>query len=102
MTNRTVLAAFAAMTMAVPFALAQACRRSRHAAHDCHAGNVAYMARFLGGSEVGFEISGVGVFHGPNLTPDKATGLGDWTDAQIVAAIQKGRAARPKRRPPLS
>ena len=53
------------------------------------------MARFLGGSEVGFEIPGVGVFHGPNLTPDKATGLGDWTDAQIVAAIQKGQ--RPDR-----
>jgi len=49
------------------------------------------MARFLGGSEVGFEIPGLGVFHGPNLTPDKATGLGNWTDAQIVAALQKGQ-----------
>jgi mono/diheme cytochrome c family protein len=47
-------------------------------------------ARFLGGSEVGFEIPGLGTFHGPNLTPDKATGLGGWTDAQIVAALQTG------------
>ena len=49
------------------------------------------MARRLGGSDVGFEIPGMGVFHGPNLTPDKATGLGNWTDAQIVTAIRTGK-----------
>ncbi len=49
--------------------------------------------RFLGGSEVGFEIPGLGVFYGPNLTPDKETGLGNWTSAQILAALQTG--ARP-------
>ena len=48
-------------------------------------------ARFLGGSEVGFEIPGKGVFHGPNLTPDKETGLGAWTDAQIVTALTTGK-----------
>ena len=48
------------------------------------------MARALSGSEVGFEIPGLGVFHGPNLTPDKETGLGNWTKAQIVTALQKG------------
>jgi mono/diheme cytochrome c family protein len=48
-------------------------------------------SRALGGSEVGFHIPGLGVFHGPNLTPDKETGLGNWTDAQIVAAITRGR-----------
>jgi mono/diheme cytochrome c family protein len=48
------------------------------------------MARFLGGSEVGFEVPGLGVFYGPNLTPDKETGLGNWTTAQIVTALQKG------------
>ncbi len=47
-------------------------------------------ARFLGGSDVGFGIPGVGVFVGPNLTPDKATGLGTWTEAQIVIAITTG------------
>jgi mono/diheme cytochrome c family protein len=46
--------------------------------------------RYLGGSEVGFEIPGLGVFHGPNLTPDKETGLGKWTDRQIINALQKG------------
>jgi mono/diheme cytochrome c family protein len=48
------------------------------------------MTRYLAGSEVGFEIPGLGVFHGPNLTPDKETGLGSWTDKQIIDAMQKG------------
>src|SRR5262245_19828880 len=62
--------------------------------NDCHTPGYFLgkpdMARFLGGSEVGFEIPGLGVFHGPNLTPDKETGLGGWTDGQILAALQKG------------
>jgi len=46
--------------------------------------------RFLAGSEVGFEIPGLGVFHGPNLTPDRETGLGSWTEAQIATALRTG------------
>jgi cytochrome c553 len=46
--------------------------------------------RSLAGSEVGFGISGVGVFVGGNLTPDKETGLGGLTTEQIIAAITKG------------
>jgi len=48
------------------------------------------MARYLGGSEVGFEIPELGVFYAPNLTPDKETGLGSWTDAQIATALTTG------------
>jgi mono/diheme cytochrome c family protein len=62
--------------------------------NDCHTPGYFLgkpdVARFLGGSEVGFEIPGLGVFHGPNLTPDKETGLGGWTDAQVLTALQKG------------
>jgi mono/diheme cytochrome c family protein len=47
--------------------------------------------RMLGGSDVGFGIQGVGVFVGGNLTPDKDTGLGGWSDAQIIAAITTGK-----------
>jgi mono/diheme cytochrome c family protein len=47
-------------------------------------------SRYLGGSDVGFAIPGLGVFVGPNLTPDKATGLGNWTTAQIVTALTTG------------
>jgi mono/diheme cytochrome c family protein len=48
-------------------------------------------SRTLGGSDVGFAIPGMGVFVGPNLTPDKETGLGNWSNEQIVAAIQTGK-----------
>ena len=65
--------------------------------NDCHTPGYFLgkpdMARFLGGSEVGFDMPGLGTFHGPNLTPDKATGLGGWTDAQIATALTTG--ARP-------
>ena len=49
------------------------------------------LTRRLGGSDVGFSIPGLGVFLGPNLTPDKETGLGKWTTQQIVTAITVGR-----------
>ena len=48
------------------------------------------MERYLGGSDVGFAIPGLGVFVGPNLTPDKETGLGNWTEEQIMTALQTG------------
>jgi mono/diheme cytochrome c family protein len=61
---------------------------------DCHTPGYFFgkpdMSRALAGSEVGFELPGLGVFYGPNLTPDKDTGLGNWTREQIVAALQKG------------
>jgi hypothetical protein len=49
------------------------------------------MTRFLGGLDVGFAIPGMGVFVGPNLTPDKQTGLGNWTDDQVVIALTTGQ-----------
>jgi mono/diheme cytochrome c family protein len=62
--------------------------------NDCHTPGYFFgkpdMGRYLGGSEVGFEIPGLGVFHGPNLTPDKETGLGNWTGEQITTALQTG------------
>jgi mono/diheme cytochrome c family protein len=47
--------------------------------------------RYLGGSDVGFGIPNVGVFVAPNLTPDKQTGLGGWSQADIVTAITSGK-----------
>ncbi len=62
--------------------------------NDCHTPGYFLgkpdFSRRLGGSDVGFAIPGVGAFVGPNLTPDKETGLGSWTDDQIVAAFTKG------------
>jgi mono/diheme cytochrome c family protein len=48
------------------------------------------MDKFLGGSDVGFAIPGLGVFPGRNLTPDKQTGLGNWTDEQIIKTMTTG------------
>ncbi len=33
----------------------------------------------------------MGIFVGPNLTPDKETGLGSWTSQQIVTAVTAGK-----------
>jgi mono/diheme cytochrome c family protein len=63
--------------------------------NDCHTPGYFFGkpddSRYLGGSDVGFEIPGAGIFHGPNLTPDKETGLGSWSDAQIVTALTTGK-----------
>ncbi len=62
---------------------------------DCHTpggmSGAPDMKRYLGGSDTGFAIPGVGVFVGSNLTPDKGTGLGDWTAEQIVTAVRTGK-----------
>src|SRR6516162_2175822 len=62
---------------------------------DCHTPGYFFgkpdMTHYLAGSDVGFEIPGLGVFVGPNLTPDPETGLGKWTEAQIVATLQTGK-----------
>lgn len=44
--------------------------------------------RFAGG----FEFADVfGTWRGPNITQDRETGIGEWTDEQIVTAIREGR-----------
>ena len=47
-------------------------------------------SRVFSGSDVGFKAGDLGIFVGPNLTSDKETGLGGWTDEQIAAAITTG------------
>jgi mono/diheme cytochrome c family protein len=63
---------------------------------DCHTPGALLgspdMKRYLGGSDVGFAIPGAGVFVGQNLTSDRETGLGKWTDGQIIAAFRTGKA----------
>jgi mono/diheme cytochrome c family protein len=109
MTARLFPAAFAATTLFAALtssALAQdAVARGKYLAvigscTDCHTPGYFFgkpdEKRYLGGSEVGFEIPGMGVFHGPNLTPDKETGLGNWSAAEIVTALTTG--VRPDKR----
>jgi mono/diheme cytochrome c family protein len=62
--------------------------------NDCHTPGYFLgkpdFSRTLAGSEVGFTIPGLGAFVGRNLTPDKETGLGNWTDDQIISAFTAG------------
>jgi len=54
-----------------------------------------------GGPAPGMELAGrilveeKGLFkaYAPNITPDKETGIGNWSDAQIIAAIREGKRA---------
>lgn len=100
--SMTLVAAFAASTpLALP-ALADDAQIARgrylvtlSGCSDCHTPGALLgtpdMKRYLGGSDVGFAIPGAGVFVGENLTSDKTTGLGAWTDSQIIAAIRTGK-----------
>ena len=47
-------------------------------------------SRAFTGSDVGFKVGDLGIFVGPNITSDKETGLGAWTDAEIAAALTTG------------
>ena len=98
---RTVVAviAFSCAPLAPAFADDAAVARGKYlvtigGCQDCHTPGHFLgkpdMARVLGGSEVGFDMPGLGTFYGPNLTPDKETGLGKWTDAQVVTALRTG------------
>lgn len=44
----------------------------------------------LAGSSIGFGIPDIGYFYPPNLTPDRETGLGGWSEADIVRAVRQG------------
>lgn len=44
----------------------------------------------LSGGVIGRKQRGVGVFWAPNLTSDKETGLGAWTDREVIDAVRKG------------
>lgn len=47
-------------------------------------------SRYLGGGDVGFAVPDLGVFFPPNLTSDAETGLGTWSEGDIVAAVRQG------------
>jgi mono/diheme cytochrome c family protein len=48
-------------------------------------------SRNLAGSEIGFQVPGVGVVFPKNLTPDPETGLGGWTADDIIRAVRQGK-----------
>jgi mono/diheme cytochrome c family protein len=61
---------------------------------DCHTPGALYGApdttRWLSGSELGW-TGPWGTSFPRNLTPDSATGIGAWTEEQIITAVREGR-----------
>jgi mono/diheme cytochrome c family protein len=54
---------------------------------------------FAGGGEG--KLPGGGVWRAPNISPDPQTGIGAWTDTQIITAIRRGVRPDGKRLAPL-
>lgn len=98
--NRHILAAgLAALAFAAPAAAETPVERGQYLAHIMDCGGCHNTGAFtpqpnmetpLAGSDIGFEMPGMGVFYPPNLTPDAETGLGKWSDAEIIAAFTTG------------
>lgn len=54
---------------------------------SCHTADEDGAERFAGGRALATPF---GIFHAPNITPDRATGIGAWTDEQFLAALRHG------------
>src|SRR5262245_48520083 len=100
MTIRMIAAAgLAAIAIAAPAAAETPVERGQYLAHIMDCGGCHHTGAFtpqpnletpLTGSDIGFEMPGMGVFYPPNLTPDEETGLGKWSDAEIITAFTTG------------
>jgi len=97
MTKFAVLVACLAMASAMPGHAQTPLERGTYLEHsimncgNCHTPkgpNGPVMEKELAG---GFEIPlPFGIARAANITPDKETGIGNWTDAQIITAIRHG------------
>ncbi len=54
---------------------------------SCHTQDGDGARPFAGGRAL---VTSFGTFYSPNITPDRDTGIGGWTDAQFVAALHDG------------
>ena len=99
MTIRTLAAAALALLAAAPAFAETPVQRGEYLAHIMDCGGCHNTGAFtpqpnldtpLSGSDIGFELPGMGFFYPPNLTPDEETGLGKWSDAEIITAFTTG------------
>jgi hypothetical protein len=100
MNLRMLAASLAALCLGVSTTNAESpVERGEYLAHIMDCGGCHHTGAFtpepnletpLAGADVGFEIPGMGVFYPPNLTPDQETGLGKWSDAEIITAFTTG------------
>jgi mono/diheme cytochrome c family protein len=100
MSIRTIAAAgLAALGFAASAQAETPVERGQYLAHIMDCGGCHHTGAFtpqpkletpLAGSDIGFAMPGLGVVYPPNLTPDKETGLGKWSDAEIITAFTTG------------
>jgi mono/diheme cytochrome c family protein len=100
MNLRVLAATFAALSVVAHSASAETqVERGQYLAHIMDCGGCHHTGAFtpqpnletpLAGSDIGFEMPGMGYFYPPNLTPDPETGLGKWSDAEIITAFTTG------------
>jgi mono/diheme cytochrome c family protein len=53
----------------------------------CHTDTADGAPRFAGGRAIATPF---GTFYSPNITPDRASGIGAWTEAQFLRAVREG------------
>ena len=94
-----VLSLVCGLLLREPSQAETAVERSRYLATLMHCGGChttgslvgkADPAKYLAGSDFGWLIPTVGVFYPSNLTPDRETGIGDWSEDDIVKALKTG------------
>lgn len=99
LTTITAAGLAALLTTAAPALAETQVERGQYLAHIMDCGGCHHTGAFtpqpnletpLAGSQIGFEIPGMGVFYPANLTPDEETGLGKWSDAEIITAFTTG------------
>jgi cytochrome c5 len=54
----------------------------------CHTNTKGGTAAYAGGLSIDTPF---GTFYSPNITPDKETGIGKWTEANFIRALKEGR-----------
>ena len=69
-------------------------KRGEYLAHaaDCIACHTAPGAQPYAGG-FAFNLKGIGTIYSTNITPDKETGIGNYTDQQFLDAVRKGKRA---------
>lgn len=60
---------------------------------SCHTEDRKDAEPFAGGLAL---VTDFGTFHAPNITPDRDTGIGDWSETEFLAAVQRGRSPQGK------
>ncbi len=55
---------------------------------SCHTDHAGKGPQLAGGRALDTPF---GIFYSPNLTPDRATGIGAWSDADFIQALKHGK-----------